>query len=144
LRYKLDQSRERKVRIRALVKVYCVASGDHAWFEHSIVPTRSAVPYHRFRHKLVIETQGELEAGLPRLTDLEAAASDTMHITGTQVALLQTFNAEILTEGAQEERSGVLRVFTTPRGIVGQGICVHGFLRASMHREVCLLVTFEA
>jgi hypothetical protein len=69
---------------------------------------------------------------LPRLTYLKAAASDSVHITDAQIALLQIFDAEILAEGARDEDGGVLRVFLTPDGVVGQGIRVDGLLRAAM------------
>jgi len=78
------------------------------------------------------------------LTDLETAASDSMHITGTQIGLLKTFDAEILTEAARNEHCGMLRIFATPSGVVGEGVAVDRLLGTAVHRQVCLRITLEA
>ena len=92
----------------------------------------------------IIETQGELEAWLPRLADLHSRAAYAMDVTNTEVAFREAVNGQILTEPTGYEQLTMLRILTTPCGVVRCCISVDRLLRSSMDALICLLVAQDA
>lgn len=88
----LDETGEGESWIETVEKLYSISEVDDPWLENSVVPAGTPVANHRLGQVFIIETQGQLEAGLSRLAHLHSRAADPMDVTNTQVAFRQALN----------------------------------------------------
>ena len=108
--YDGDQAREGEVRLRPLDQPDLVACGQFSGLQHSVVPPRATGFDHGFRQPVVVEAKRQLEAWLPRLTDLQQRAPDPMHVSDSDLLLIQAVDGQVFAKGAWNEEIGVLLV----------------------------------
>jgi hypothetical protein len=76
-----DKPTERKVRIGSRMQPDWIARRNMTGLNYTIVPTGSTATHHRARQTFVVEPQGELEAGLARLANLQQRLADRVNVT---------------------------------------------------------------
>ena len=104
--------------------------------QDTIVPAGEAVPHHRLGQVLVAVTQGEFEAGLAGLANLEQGAARLVDIADADFIFRKVGDGEIFSHRAWAEMGRQLWEFQGPLGIVRGGIGIDGFLGTAMHCKV--------
>src|SRR5438270_5836598 len=137
----LDQPFERELGMRPLLQLNYVTGLDLTIFHDPIVPAGPTAPHHRPQHSGVREGQGELEARLARLADLQQGTADPMHIPDAKIAFEHARDGQIFAEGARDKLIAMLRKFPRPGGVMLLRISVDRLFRAAVDRQIRLFVT---